>query len=185
MIKRFFSAAASSIFLFSISANASQQKLNTSLNSKTCEDIGGTTLKQQVMLNTPQGVIYFGEEQDVCTLVENQRVSSILASTLLSQNSSLASTAYRTAPAPEISGSKQRADLTYCEFLGGTHRIGNFVSVAWNTKDGQHSNSMCVFADGSMISTWTLFYKRLDPESKQRPNFEPHFQNDVIPFKVW
>lgn len=154
--------------------------------AKTCEDIGAATVKQQIVVHTSYGTMNIGEPQEFCVLRIESRQSSILASSLLSKNSNMAATAYLTGPKPVFENLGERADRAYCRQLGATYRLGHIGSGGWvnvDNPDGQMG--MCVFADGSMISTWTLFYKRNDPTGAGRPNFEPHFQNTPIPYPLW
>lgn len=154
--------------------------------SKTCEDVGVVTVKKQLVISTKIGPVFIGEPQDFCVMQEANTQSVILASTLLSQHPSLAATAYRVGPKPVLDGLGERADRAYCRMLGGTYRLGNVVAGGWVDVDNDSGQSgMCVFADGSMVSSWTLFYKRYDPTSKGRPDFEPHFQNKVIEHPLW
>lgn len=166
----------SPLFSFSVSAKSLD---------KTCEDIGAITVTKQLVIRTQHGTVPVGEPQDFCFLSENERQSLILASTLLSKNASLASTAYRIGPKPVFDTIGERADRAYCGMLGGAYRIGKAVSVGWISDEDSGMSGMCVFADGSMVSTWTLFYKRSNPASTERPDFEPHFQNPIIPVPLW
>lgn len=172
-----------SVSLFSCSAFAAKF-------SKTCEDVGMKTEVLQLEILTSFGAVKVGEEQEFCTLERDNMRSTILASSLLSEMPNLAATAYRNGPKPVLDKSKNsdhRIDRTYCLSLGGAYRLGGRgLSGGWSSKDPTSGESgMCVFADGSMIATWTLAYKRHEPASTGRPDLEPFFQNNLIPGNLW
>ncbi len=157
------------------------------VNAKTCEDIGAKSVTKQIVINSAQGLVQVGEPAKFCLLSEDNRTSLISEKSLLSTTSNFAATAYRKGPTPILDTLGERCDKKYCRMLGGAYQLGNVVNGGWVDVDNNQSgqSTMCVFADGSMISTWTLFYKRMDPKSEQRPDFEPFFENPAIEQSLW
>lgn len=163
---------------------ASVESLNTA-----CRQSGGMPEQMQlIIMGGKTGFVPSGSPRSVCLFSANGRLSVIATDTLESTYPSLAATAYRNAPALTFSNGNgdQRWDVTYCQHLGGTVTIGQGLSGAYAQNAGGNEFPICMFADGSAIDTWSLFYKR--ETNTPAVDFTSLFKSDVLdiaPAALW
>jgi hypothetical protein len=132
-----------------------------------CEEQGGTVVTRYPATNTNNaddivpfaGSVTFCEWRDV----EESGIASLPADVLYAELPTLAAAAYLDPPVYEPSGPPSaNPSYAYCDQLEGAINFGGVSASGsgWvNQDDPTDVIAVCVFADGSMIESFTLFYK--------------------------
>ena len=131
-----------------------------------CEEQGGTVVTRYPATNTNNAdILPFAGTVDFCEWhdVEEAGIASLPVSVLYADMPTLAALIYRNPPIYEPGGSPgANPSYAYCDQLGGAIAFGaaNASGSGWvNEDDPSDVISVCVFADGSMMESFTLFYK--------------------------
>jgi len=128
-----------------------------------CASTGGVPSTLRAWANTndsnPKNWVPYGGRIHACTYTAPDTSQITLwETTLQSPVATMAALAYY-AEVPPQGGGGGNPSLGYCVQLGGAWQIGNGLDGGgWATGRGERVYSMCVFADGSAIDAWGLFY---------------------------
>lgn len=132
-----------------------------------CEAQGGTLVTRYPAMNTnsPTQIVRFANPRVFCEFrdIEEAGLASLPIETLYAEEPTIAAIAYFAAPPFQNTGPVgANPSYFYCEQLYGTIQFGD-ASVSgsgWvNEEDPEDYITPCVFADGSMMDSFTLFYK--------------------------
>jgi putative hemolysin len=132
-----------------------------------CEAQGGTVVTRYPAAGTNNAdtIMRFAGVLDFCEWneVEESGIASLPVNVLYADLPTLAATLYLAPPEFEASGSPSaNPSYLYCGQLGGAINFGgiNASGSGWvNEADSGDVIAVCVFADGSMMESFTLFYK--------------------------
>jgi hypothetical protein len=127
-----------------------------------CTSTGGVPSTMRAWANgngNPKDWVPYGGRIHACTYTAPDTSEITLwESTLQSPVATMAALAYY-AEVPPQGGGGGNPSLGYCVQLGGAWQIGNGLDGGgWAIGRGERIYSMCVFADGSAIDSWGLFY---------------------------
>jgi hypothetical protein len=127
-----------------------------------CASTGGAPATMRAWANTngnPKDWVPYGGRVHACTYTAPDTSQITLwERTLRSPVATMAALAYY-AEVPPQGGGGGNPSLGYCVQLGGAWQIGNGLDGGgWATDRGERVYSMCMFADGSAIDAWGLFY---------------------------
>lgn len=149
--------------------------------SRDCRNDGGVPIEMRLVIDGGGAFTLSGDSHKMCLFSDStgSRLEYISSSTLSSSNPSLAATAYRDAPVINIPANAPRYDVYYCQHLGGTVTIGEGLSGGFAENADASETSVCVFPDGSMIDTWSLYYKRMS--NNPAVDLTPYFRSSVLP----
>ncbi len=120
-----------------------------------CESHGGKVVKMVFQIDNQKGNYEF-----FCQIKKDSNVGLIGLHSFGSKKFTIASTyakKHSIASNEKIEGPYYRADYNLCLKLGGSCAGYNY-SGGYSDVSGGGVSDMCVFGDGSMISTWTLLY---------------------------
>lgn len=128
--------------------------------SQYCEDKGGLVEMMPAEYQTAHGV-RTGMAQPFCTFQINGGFIAIGLSSFASKKPSIAASFIQTlAPiakdSPLWRGKYANPGTNVCKNLGGANIGFNVPSGGFKNKLGQ--SDICVFGDGSMVSSWSLIY---------------------------
>jgi putative hemolysin len=128
-----------------------------------CTEQGGTVVMRHPALNTSLGkdAIQFAGAREFCEFKDKDSgLASLPVDVLYAEQPTLAAVAYLNAPAFKSTGSTANPSYFYCQQLNGAINFGTGGESGWvNDADPEDVINPCVFADGSMMDAWTLFYK--------------------------
>jgi putative hemolysin len=132
-----------------------------------CEEQGGTLVTRYPAssTNNPDTIVRFAGSVDFCEWndVEEAGIASLPVDVLYADLPTLAAMFYLNPPTFEPGRNPSaNPSYLYCDQLGGAINFGavNASGSGWvNETDTGDVISVCVFADGSMIESFTVFYK--------------------------
>jgi putative hemolysin len=128
-----------------------------------CTKQGGKVVIRYPALrtSTPKEAVHFAGVREFCEFKDKDGgLASLPIGILYADQPTLAVLAYLTAPAFKPVGSTANPSYFYCQQLNGAINFGTGGESGWvNNADPQDIINPCVFADGSMIDAWTVFYK--------------------------
>jgi putative hemolysin len=134
-----------------------------------CADAGGTVVTRYAAYgtNNPLTMTRYAHEEDYCEFVgEDESRISLPVDDLYADAPTLAALAYLNPPAAEDSTNPgANPAYRYCTQIGGAIAFGleNASGSGWvNVDDDADVAAMCVFADGSMLDSFGLFYHSAD-----------------------
>jgi putative hemolysin len=141
------------LFSFSVFAN------DTGLE-KACQQAGGEVIQSEAELSTKIGYTK-GLQQEFCFIEKDNRSMMIGLKTLGSKRPSIAATyllrGLDLESLPKSNSPNPATDV--CHNIGGSV-IAYYTSGGMTNKYGQ--SGVCVFGDGSQVSTWSIIYITLD-----------------------
>lgn len=131
-----------------------------------CESAGGTVVTRYPALNTneaPENILVFAMGKPFCefTAEDGSSISAPL-DVLAANGPTLAAIAYFYPPAFVPTSSSANPSYFYCDQLEAAINFGHSGAVGsgWvNENDATDVRTYCVFADGSMIDSFGVFYK--------------------------
>jgi putative hemolysin len=129
-----------------------------------CESGGGEVLTRYPALGTNQSELtVFAMGKPFCEFTAEDGSSiSVPLDVLAANGPTLAVIAYTYPPEFVLTGSTANPSYLYCDQLGGTINFGNTSALGsgWVREDDPADfRTYCVFADGSMIDSFGVFYK--------------------------
>jgi putative hemolysin len=143
------------ILLIPFSIQASESSLE-----KECKESGGSVISSEAEMSTRAGYVK-GFKQPFCFIEKDNRSMMIGLETLGSDKPSIAATyllkGIDMKKIPESKSPNPATDV--CRNLGGSS-ITFYTSGGMTNKYGQ--SGMCVFGDGSKVSTWSIIYISMD-----------------------
>jgi hypothetical protein len=124
-----------------------------------CLQAGGAVEKMPMIFSTAQGDVT-GFTKPFCTFHVDNGFISIGLETFSSDKPNIAATYMKqlteiTEDSPLFKGHSQNPGNNVCLNLGGT-TLGSLANGGFTNALGQ--SDICVFADGSMVSAWSLIY---------------------------
>jgi hypothetical protein len=128
-----------------------------------CTEQEGTIVTRYPALNTSAGkdAVRFAGAREFCEYRGRETgISSVPIEVMYADQPTLAVIAYLNPPAFKSTGSTANPSYFYCQQLNGAINFGSGGESGWiNEADPSDVINPCVFADGSMIDAFALFYK--------------------------
>jgi putative hemolysin len=155
------------LFLLTLVLPVTRAQDDATSSSTYCEEQGGTVVTRYPAMNTNNAddIVPFAGRVAFCEWhdVEESGIASLPVEVLYAELPTLAAIAYLDPPPFEQSGNPSaNPSYTYCDQLGGAINFGavNASGSGWVNEDAPTDViAVCVFADGSMMESFTLFYK--------------------------
>lgn len=125
-----------------------------------CISQGGTAEEMIAEFDTHAGLVE-GFNKSFCTFQKNGGFIAIGLETFSSTKPNIAATLIKTLPriekdSPLFKGKFSNPSANVCQNLGGSMIGFNMMGGGFSNALGQ--SDVCVFGDGSMVSSWSLIY---------------------------